>query len=351
MSRKYIYKYIVAAWIVISCCATAHSQQTQPYTQYLFDRYLLNPAACGSNGFSTVGLTVKDQWVGFSGAPFNQVLTGQTRLSREGLFGSHSTKRKVGGYSPENVGLGIMLFNDVRGPIRTTGGQFTYAYHAPTNPGQQLSFGLSINLFQLSLNRNKMTTEYEDTYLNTSNLKGWVPDATFGIHYAAHKYYAGASVSNLFQSFLMLGGRNSSGYRIERQYNLLGGYIIDFDEDWSFVPTVQVKMTQSSVVQADFNTTLYYYDQFWGGLSYRTGGGGVPGSASAMVGVRYKQYHFGYAFDYQLSSIRRYSHGSHELMLTITFGQNERFFRFLRRYEYKIDPEEGRSLDGNIWRF
>ena len=322
--------------------AQAHAQQTQPYSQYMFDRYLLNPAAAVCNGFSAVGVGIKNQWAGFKGAPLNQFLNGQIRLPREGLF--QNTKRRTGGgYSPENVGLAIALFNDVRGPIRTTGGQITYAYHLPLNEGQ-LSFGLGVNMFQLYLDRNKIITEDEDIFLNGSRLNSFVPDATFGLHYTTEDYYFGAAVSNVFQSFLMLGGRNSSTYRIERQYNLLAGYIFKLDTEWSFVPTVQVKVTESPVVQADFNTMLYYYDQFWGGLTYRTGGGGMPGTACIIVGARYKQYHFGYAFDYSLSSIRRYSYGSHELMATITFGQTERFFRFLRRYKYKIDIPTGRNV-------
>jgi type IX secretion system PorP/SprF family membrane protein len=341
MTLKALYKYLVI--LLMICCATAKGQQSQPYTQYLFDRFLLNPAACGSDGFSSVGLVIKDQWTGFSAAPANQILTGQARLPREGLFGTRK-RRKAGLMSPENVGVGIALFNDVRGPIRTTGAQLTYAYHLEDKFGQ-LSFGLSVNMFQLYLDRNKIVTEDEDIFLNSSKLSSFVPDAIFGIHYTTRNYYAGFSVSNVFQSFLMLGGRNSSTYRIERQYNLLGGYVFALNEEWSLVPMAQFKFNDRITMQLDINAVLYYYDQFWCGFSYRTGGGGVPGGVSAMFGARYKQYYFGYAFDYSLSSIRKYSYGSHELMANITFGQNERFFRYNRRYEFQTIRAGGRSTN------
>ncbi|GHT22885.1 hypothetical protein FACS189430_05330 [Bacteroidia bacterium] len=307
----------------------------------MFDRYLLNPAAAGCNGFSSVGVVIKNQWAGFKGAPLNQFMNGQARL-RNGLFGKRSQQSGGGGYSPENVGLAIALFNDVRGPIRSTGGQLTYAYHLGIDEGQ-LSFGLGINMFQLYLDRNKIITEDEDIFLNGSRLNSFVPDAAFGLHYATADFYVGAAVSNMFQSFLMLGGRNSATYRIERQYSLLAGYVIPMDTEWSFVPNVQLKATERPVVQLDINTMLYYLDQLWGGLSYRTGGGGMPGAVCAIFGARYKQYHFGYAFDYSLSSIRRYSYGSHELTATIVFGQPERFFRFMKRYKYRSDVPTGRD--------
>jgi type IX secretion system PorP/SprF family membrane protein len=317
-------------------------QQSQTYTQYLFNRFLLNPAAAGSDGFSSVGLIIKDQWSGLNGAPSNQSLIAQARLPKEGLFGTRKVRRASSGFSPEKVGMAISMFNDIRGPIRTTGGQLTYAYHLEDRTGQ-LSFGLSVNMFQLYMDRNKMKTEDEDIFLNSSRLSTFVPDAIFGIHYTSSDYYFGASVSNIFQSFLMLGGNNSSSYRIERQYNLLGGYIFELNREWSMVPTLLFKTTDQLVSQLDATLMLYYFDQFWGGLSYRTGGGGVPGSACISFGTRYKNYYFGYAFDYSMSNIRRYSYGSHELMATITFGQTERFFRYKRRYEYlDTTPRSGR---------
>jgi type IX secretion system PorP/SprF family membrane protein len=328
-------------WIALwtGSCAALSGQQSQSYTQYLFNRFLLNPAAAGSDGFSSVGVIIKDQWSGLTGAPSNQSLTAQVRLPEEGLFGTR-VKRASSGFSPEKVGMGISLYNDIRGPIRTTGGQLAYAYHLENRSGQ-LSFGLSINMFQLYLDRNKMFTADEDIFLNSSRLNTFVPDALFGVHYTTPDFYLGASISNIFQSFLMLGGRNSSSYRIERQYNLLGGYIFALSHEWSLVPTMLFKATRTAA-QLEGNLMLYYFDQFWGSLAYRTGGGGVPGSACLTFGARYKQYYFGYAFDYSLSNIRRYSYGSHELMVTITFRQTERFFRYRRRYEYQNTIPSGR---------
>jgi type IX secretion system PorP/SprF family membrane protein len=338
---KQLKKILCIALFALGCVALK-GQQSQTYTQYLFNRFLLNPAAAGSDGFSSVGLIIKDQWSGLTGAPSNQSFIAQVRLPEEGLFGTRKVvKRGASGFSPEKVGMGISLFNDIRGPIRSTGGQLTYAYHLEDRNGQ-LSFGLSVNMFQLYLDRNKMTTADEDIFLNASHLSTFVPDAAFGLHYTTPNYYVGASVSNIFQSFLMLGGNNSSSYRIERQYNLLGGYIFELNREWSLVPTMLFKAARG-VMQLDATLMLYYYDQFWGSLAYRTGGGGVPGSACLSFGARYKKYYFGYAFDYSLSNIQRYSYGSHELIVTITFGQTERFFRYKRRYEYQnTAPIKGR---------
>ena len=233
---------------ISSVCA----QQSQPFTQYLFSRFLLNPAACGADGYTSIGLTVKDQWTGFSGSPSNQTLNAQIRLPREQLFGN-SRRRRHRSLSLENVGLGVSLYNDVRGPIRTTGGHLTYAYHIESSTGQ-LSFGLTTSFSQLYINRDKIVTELGyDRYIDDISLSSFIPEASFGMHYTTRDYYAGISASNLFQSYLTFGGRGSSDYRLERQYILLGGYVFEINKEWSLVPNSQLKFNEHGVAQVDVN--------------------------------------------------------------------------------------------------
>jgi len=144
----------------------------------------------------------------------------------------------------------------------------------------------------------------------------------------------GFSTSNLFQSYLTFGGRSSSDYKLEREYIFLGGYIFEIDHEWSIVPGSQFKFTEHGALQLDINILTYYYDKIWFGSSYRSGGGGSFGGTSLMFGIRLNEYYFGYAFDYTLSKIQKYSYGSHELMVSATFGQKESFFRYNRKYEF-----------------
>jgi len=43
-----------------------------------------------------------------------------------------------------------------------------------------------------------------------------------------------------------------------------------------------------------------------------------------MLGIKIKKYYLGYAFDYTMSNIKRYTSGSHEILLgiNITEGKN-----------------------------
>ena len=337
--KRYIILVIMALLTTTVC-----GQQSQPFTQYLFNRFLLNPAACGADGYTSVGLIVKDQWTGFAGAPFNQTLTAQVRVPREGFFGKGGMFRSQDGFNPENIGLGFTMFNDVRGLIRTTGGSFTYAYHIETETSQ-FSFGLATSFSQLYIDRNKIVTELGyDRYIDANRLSTFIPEAAFGMHYTARDYYAGFSVSNLFQSYLTFGGRNSSGYKLERQYLVLGGYVFEINREWTLVPGIQFKINERAATQIDVSAIIYYYDQFWGGISYRSDEGGSSGWTSAIFGVRFGNYNFGYAFDYSIGNMQKFSYGSHEIMAIVTFGKVDRFNRLRRRYEFQDSELQYRNM-------
>jgi hypothetical protein len=51
-----------------------------------------------------------------------------------------------------------------------------------------------------------------------------------------------------------------------------------------------------------------------------------------MGGISVDKYHFGYAFDYTLKSIRKHTFGSHEFMFAVKFGDNARRYRWLKRF-------------------
>jgi len=74
----------------------------------------------------------------------------------------------------------------------------------------------------------------------------------------------------------------------------------------------------------DLGVKVSFSDNYWAGLSYRTGGAII-----VMGGVRVEKFYFGYAFDYTLSSLMRHSFGSHEFMLAVILGGDD-----ARRYRW-----------------
>jgi len=61
-------KKIFFLLIFVALQQTSHAQQLPLYSQYLYNKFLINPAVAGSDGFTSLNITAREQWVGYSGA-------------------------------------------------------------------------------------------------------------------------------------------------------------------------------------------------------------------------------------------------------------------------------------------
>jgi type IX secretion system PorP/SprF family membrane protein len=324
-------RLLIIALLLTGCLWTIDAQQLPLYSQYMMNRFLLNPAIAGSDGYTTFSLTAREQWLGFDQAPRTHALSFQTRLLKRSYIikGRNIKNRRFKPGRSGRVGLGGYVFNDRNGLVNRTGLQFNYAYHIRFRESQ-LSFGLAGSMFQFNLldeQINFWTDNDPLQYDGSTRRVLFVPDASFGVYYTTRNYYAGLSAAQLFQSFLKVGNNTFKDYRLLRHYYVTGGYIFDLENDFEIEPSILLKTDENWRFQLDVNTKVIYKSDLWVGLSYRTGS-----SIIAMGGFRVNQLYFGYAFDYTLASIMKYSYGSHEFMISLKLGDNARRFRWLERY-------------------
>lgn len=320
-------KVIVTIIFVISLSAEA--QQLPLLSQYMFNGFLVNPAVAGVDGYTSVTLTAREQWLGIKDAPKTHIVAFQGRILKgnyvsrnKSIFRRFMRKSRSG-----KVGIGGYIYNDRNGLIDRTGGQFTYAYHLKINSYDQLSFGLSANIYQYSISRSRLELEKEDAFVDNSDLKMYIPDFNFGVYYSTRDYYVGFSATNLAQSAIQLSDDNSSQFRTYRQYAISAGYSYDINRDISIVPTIYMKMTNQLIGQVDVSAKVYFNEQYYGGLSFRTGSAFI-----VMGGITMNQYSVGLAYDYNLTAIRKHSFGSFELMAAMKFGDSARRYRWINRY-------------------
>ncbi len=335
-------KYII---LLCFCFASvAKAQQFPIYSQYMMNAFLLNPAVAGHEGYTAVNLTVREQWVGLEDAPSTYAVSGQTRLLKNSFISrsrSIRKRRRVMSRSGK-VGLGAYIFHDQNGALSKTGGEFTYAYHM-TFRRSQLSLGTSLTGFQYRIDKSKIRLENENDYLYlNTNDKAYIIDANFGAYYSDKHIYAGLSAQNLFESLLQFNeNREGSGFKLKRHYIAMAGYRF-YTTDYLFIePSFLLKVSEAGLAQLDVNMKLYYKEDYWAGISYRTGSGSrvsdesINGKGSSLIfmaGLRIDKFLFGYAFDYTFSSIGAKTFGSHEIMLGMRFGDSSRRYRWLNRY-------------------
>jgi type IX secretion system PorP/SprF family membrane protein len=326
---RYIRIGIIIAMLTGIFLTKGYTQQMPLYSQYMMNKFLLNPAEAGSEGYTAFNITAREQWIGIPNSPRTHSFSAQTRILRKSFVskGTSVRKKTMGATRSGKVGLGGYIFNDQTGLINRTGIQLTYAYHISIAMGQ-LSFGLAGTAYQFNVDREKIKLYDEnDLLINTFDNNLFVPDANIGVYYSSPLFYAGLSASQLFQASIKFGESGYDKFRLLRHYYLIGGYNIDVNDYLIFEPSILLKTSELWNFQMDLTAKAYIYDDYWAGISFRTGGALI-----IMGGLRVDKFYFGYAFDYTLSSIQKHSFGSHEFMLAMKLGDSARRYKWLIRY-------------------
>ncbi|MFO7924163.1 MAG: type IX secretion system membrane protein PorP/SprF [Bacteroidales bacterium] len=307
----------------------SEAQQMPMYSQYMMNRFLLNPAVAGYDGLTTLNFTAREQWLGLPYSPRTVALSADARMikappARPGLPDKRSIMNL---FRSGNVGLGAYIYNDRSGLIDRTGLQVSYAYHIWMQE-HQLSFGVSLTGFQMKLDQRRIELEEDyDPLMGLYSKALYVPDVNSGIHLWGPSYYVGISSTQMLQSVLKFGHDGLQDFRMERVFYLMGGYSFELENGVTVEPVMLAQTSLGSSFRFDIGSKFYYGDQYWGGLSYRS-----VGAVVFMLGFRFERFHFGYAYDYSLNSMSHQNFGSHELMINLRFGDTQRRYRWLERY-------------------
>lgn len=330
-------KKLALILVIIALGQLVRSQQLPIYSQYLYNKFLINPAHAGSDGYTSINLTVREQWVGYSGAPRTYSLSWQTRILKK----PYDVKLKASNrtvYRPKTdgkIGLGAYVFSDRNGHIQRTGFSASYSYHMWLQDYTQLSMGLSLTGYQFKINVDETSFEDPSEPWLTDNLrKGvFIPDADFGIYLLNPKYDIGFSAQQLFGAAAKIGDYAYRNFRMDRHYYLFGSYTFESDKN-EFEPSLLLKMSEQIKPQADIGMTYIYNQSVWSGLTYRTGGAII-----ANIRFKYVPSHtmssaifIGYALDFSMNQIQRVTYGTHELTVAMKFGDSRRKFRWLDRF-------------------
>jgi type IX secretion system PorP/SprF family membrane protein len=324
-------KRLVYIVLLIAVSKAAQGQQLPLYSQYLYNKFLINPAVAGSDGYTSLNLTAREQWVGYEGAPRTFSFSLQTRMLKRSYILKQTNARRLI-YRPKTdgrVGLGGYVFSDRNGLVHRTGVQVSYAYHLWLRNTTQLSMGLAFTGYHYKIDETQLNFEDpNEPWLNSELRAGiFVPDAIFGVYLLNPRYSVGFSADQLFEASAKIGDNAYKNFRLYRHYYLFGSYNFVLNTKMDIEPSFILMMSDQLKPQADIGLTYNYDQGFWAGLAYRT-----SGALIANVGIRYTNIFIGYAFDFTLNEIQRITYGTHEFTLALKFGDNARKYRWLDRY-------------------
>lgn len=295
-------KYIIALLITTSTLVV-RGQQTPVYSQYMFNDFVVNPAIAGTHDYYQIRTTNRFQWVGLKDAPITNTLS---------MYGPHKNKP---------MGWGGYVLSDNTGPTGKVGVYGAYGYNINLMKDIQLSFGLSAGLIQYKLDTKKLNFAEDETF--DKNKYTWTkPDAVAGVYLYAMRYFAGISVDQLFNSKVEVFEKDSLTEgspmnRLKSHFTLVGGYKLNFDNNFDLEPTILFRATGKTIPQAEITAKAIYQKMVWLALTFRT-----SDAVSILAGYNYKdKIYFGYSYDVTYSRIRIKSGGSHEIMIGARFNK------------------------------
>lgn len=329
---RYLWKFVPAAILCLSA-VTAVSQQAPMYSQYIMNGFLVNPSFAGRDGYTSINLTVREQWVGMSGAPETFAASFQTRILKNSYISKSTSVRKdiVKPTRGGRVGVGGYLFNDQNGAMRRTGFHAAYAYHIPMGQTEgypnNLAFGLSLSAYQFAVNTTGLILDMDDPLLNTYDRRVFIPDFNFGASFTTAKYYAGIAMTNLLRGSLRFA--DSTGHKGTElgYFYLTGGVKVPLSVDWTLEPSGYIRASDMlfKTIQMDITGRVFYKNDYWAGLSFRT-----ANAIIVMGGFKYDRFYFAYASDFALTDIRKVNTlGTHEITLAVKFGESARRYRWI----------------------
>jgi type IX secretion system PorP/SprF family membrane protein len=297
---------------ILFCSLTSYAQQDPLFTQYMFNKLVVNPAYAGSREDFNIDLLNRIQWVGIGGAPETFTLSANTAMRNK------------------HVGLGIYFYRDALGLQIDQGVMATYAYRIYFAKSS-LAFGLQFGFDYFDLDWDAYHTQYPDPAFDPQDIKRVTPDANFGIYWQSNRVYAGVSSKQLLQNKSGVNtdaSGNSTYSKLKRHFYLMGGFALPLDEKIIFRPSMMVKYTHNAPVQVDLNASVLFADVFWIGASFRTGNA-VTFLTEFRITPRFK---VGYSYDIYTNELLNYNNGSHEIRLGFEFPLYESRMRTPRYF-------------------
>ena len=325
--------------IIFMICATVTAQQLPIYSQYLYNKFLINPAHAGTDGYTSLNITAREQWVGYSGAPRTYSLSWQTRLLKSSYSLNKNILNKTT-YRPKTdgkVGLGAYIFSDKNGLVRRTGFQMTYSYHLWVQDQTQLSLGLATNgyYFTVDVDQGSFVNQGEPLLNNNLRRGIFVPNVDFGVYLLNPYFDIGISAQQLIGSTLFIGDLGGIEYKMYRHYYGFGSYSFHAGQKSIIQPSLLIKVSELDMIpQVDFGATYIYDQHLWAGLTYRTSGAFIANVMFRIIppGLNKGAMFFGYAFDFTTNKIQSVTYGTHEITFAVKFGDSAKRFRWLDRF-------------------
>ena len=306
----------IAACLLIG--GTAWSQQEPQFTQFMYNKLILNPAYAGAKDIPSITLLYRNQWFGFNGKPETYLVSFDAPIVKD------------------RVGFGLSVANDRIGIQNTWYASMAYSYKVQFTPDMAIRFGLHATVRYLSVDfadQDALIREQNDASIQSVDGK-YNGNFGLGAYLTYKEYYFGISVPRFYPNSIGFNEQNVITAEESPHFYAMAGGLFPVADRIQLKPSILAKYVENSPFDMDINLSLVYDNRLHAGLGYRIGGTGSGDSvdltaffqASNQIGI-------GVGYDYPLSSeVNDQTAGSLEALIRINLTRerldmaNPRFF-------------------------
>lgn len=299
MKNKKIMKSLLALYVLMFAFQSTAQQQVQ-FTQYMYNTMMVNPAYAGTGGTLEALFIHRSQWVGLSGAPQTQNV------------GVNAAAGKI-------MGVGLNFINDRIGPSNQTFITASVAARIPLSEKIKLSVGLNGGMDMINIDWSKGQAQSENDAMMINNIRNRVrPVFGAGAYLYADNWYFGISSPTFIQRD-RYGETGEAAINNNVHWYIIGGYVFNIGDNVKLKPAVLAKIVKGAPFTADLSLNTLIKEQFTIGAGYR-----YHDAVSVLLGYTLKRSFFiGYSYDINLSRLRSYNSGSHDIILKYTFFRKD----------------------------
>ncbi len=292
---------------------TALFAQDPAYSQFFANPLHLNPAFAGTSELPRLVINYHNQWPQ-KGTTFSTYSVSYDRLVKNTQSG---------------LGLQVYYDREANDLVNTSSGIFSYSHHVKLGMESFMTLGLQAGVilkqfdtgslvFPSNINQISGTTTGQGIIL-TENESKLFPDFGVGMVGQYRSVFWGLSVQHLNRPDESIVEGDQKG-RLPVKVTANAGsrlHLLHFgllSREFSLSPNILYQQ-QGSFKQ--LNLGIYMIEKsILFGAWFRNNLDIRPDAAIALIGFARERFKFGYSFDYTLSKLSNYSHGSHEISLT-----------------------------------
>jgi type IX secretion system PorP/SprF family membrane protein len=306
-------KRIISISVLVIIVLSGYAQQNSPFSQYIFNYMLINPAYVGTKQQHNLNATYSSQWTGFKGAPSTQTISAEGPINKNMGYGVHFLNDKVGAQTQQS------LFG-------------SFAYFLKFSDTWRLSFGLALGVTNSALDGSKLDTkDDDDPSIPRTKVNSVRFDSKAGLFLYSKRFYFGFSASDLLADVSKT--ENMYVAKPVRHYFMTAGYVFDAGKSLKIKPSFLVREDFKSPTNIDVNLFFLIKEKIWLGASVRMGAR-IFKNPDLDNTLKYKDaliflaewnitrsIRLGYAYTWTLSALSSYS--GHEIELGFSFPKKD----------------------------